>query len=1061
VLFGRVSRITFDIVGTLVVLVVLAAGLLGWRLSMGPISLGFLTPLIERALSDTEDEVAITVENTVLAWGGWSRTFDVRVHGLRALGKEGHLMIEVPEVSISLSALGLLHGLIAPTALEAIGGRVVIVRGADGAWHFSAGDPAEDTPSILPLLLAELLAPPDPSKTLGYLRRASLVNSAVTLVDETTKRVWIAHDATIVVRRDEGGLRAEMAAQTDIGGKTSAFSGDASYFTANRTLEVNVHLANLDPASLAAADPILAPLAGIAVPLSGEFRFGFDEEFRLARAGFRLAGSNGRLDAAALHMPRDTPVRRVSLRGRLPDGLATLELEEALIDLGGPTIALQGRVIGLDGNSRAEGTVTIRDVATDELRWLWPHGVGENARLWVTENLTGGRILETKVDFALARRETAGGSDTWAVGRVAGKLRFNGVAVNYLNPMPKVLGVDGDATFNASRFDITLTSGGLGNLKVGANKIALYALDTDVEMASIDVAIGGPLREQLALVDNPPLGYLKKIDLKAEDFSGEAATRLQLKFPLAKNLKVDQIDVVATADAKDVGQRKAALGQDVADGQLNVRVDRQGLDVSGRVKLGPTPATVEIRRNFADNAPVVARTRARGRVASAADRAAFGFDTLPYIDGPTTLALDYVELRGGRSELTLDASLDEATISIAQLDWAKPPGSAATARLAMGLSQGKLTSITKFTATAGDPAAGGLTAEGRIDFAADGATFARADVATLKTGLTDMRGKITRLATGGLGVDVAGPSFNVGPFLHDSTPSGERMPLDLRVDVDRLYFASDRWLDRLRFEGKRSRERWETAELTAQTGDELRLTNQVALTLQRFDNGSQALQARAEDAGAFLKALDISPNIAGGRLEVSAATDEKRPRRPLAGHLHMSEHRIIHAPVLARVLSVALLTGIVDSLTGEGIRFSRLDAAFVYGDPIIEISDAIASGPALGVTARGRLDLDAETIELDGTIVPANAINGLLGRIPVFGDILIGRGGGLFAVNYSLSGPMAEPKVSVNPLSALAPGILRNLFGTLPGTSATDSTPESEKEIQRERARPPATPTPP
>ena len=50
---------------------------------------------------------------------------------------------------------------------------------------------------------------------------------------------------------------------------------------------------------------------------------------------------------------------------------------------------------------------------------------------------------------------------------------------------------------------------------------------------------------------------------------------------------------------------------------------------------------------------------------------------------------------------------------------------------------------------------------------------------------------------------------------------------------------------------------------------------------------------------------------------------------------------------------------------------------------------------------------------------------------------------------------MAEPKVSVNPLSALAPGILRNLFGGMSGTSATDSMPESEKEILRERARPP------
>ena len=39
------------------------------------------------------------------------------------------------------------------------------------------------------------------------------------------------------------------------------------------------------------------------------------------------------------------------------------------------------------------------------------------------------------------------------------------------------------------------------------------------------------------------------------------------------------------------------------------------------------------------------------------------------------------------------------------------------------------------------------------------------------------------------------------------------------------------------------------------------------------------------------------------------------------------------------------------------------------------------------------------------------------------------KGGGLFAMNYSLRGPAANPSVVVNPLSALTPGFLRGLFG--------------------------------
>ena len=85
----------------------------------------------------------------------------------------------------------------------------------------------------------------------------------------------------------------------------------------------------------------------------------------------------------------------------------------------------------------------------------------------------------------------------------------------------------------------------------GQGKIALYDLDTDIEKANIELPVSGPVRETLILIDGPPLGYLKKIDLKPEDFGGDAAVRLALKFPLKKTLKVEEIDVV---------QRGANLG---------------------------------------------------------------------------------------------------------------------------------------------------------------------------------------------------------------------------------------------------------------------------------------------------------------------------------------------------------------------------------------------------------------------------------------------------------------------------------------------------------------------
>ena len=39
------------------------------------------------------------------------------------------------------------------------------------------------------------------------------------------------------------------------------------------------------------------------------------------------------------------------------------------------------------------------------------------------------------------------------------------------------------------------------------------------------------------------------------------------------------------------------------------------------------------------------------------------------------------------------------------------------------------------------------------------------------------------------------------------------------------------------------------------------------------------------------------------------------------------------------------------------------------------------------------------------------------------------EGGGVFAARYTMRGPLADPDVFVNPLSALTPGFLREIFG--------------------------------
>ena len=123
---------------------------------------------------------------------------------------------------------------------------------------------------------------------------------------------------------------------------------------------------------------------------------------------------------------------------------------------------------------------------------------------------------------------------------------------------------------------------------------------------------------------------------------------------------------------------------------------------------------------------------------------------------------------------------------------------------------------------------------------------------------------------------------------------------------------------------------------------------------------------------------------------------------------------------------------------GPGLAFSRLTAPFQYNDDTLVLTDARAFSPSLGLTAKGQIDWVGGQIDLQGTVVPAYVFNSLLGRIPLIGGLFSAeKGGGLFAMNYSLRGVADNPSVVVNPLSALTPGILRGMFGLFDQPPAT------------------------
>ena len=138
--------------------------------------------------------------------------------------------------------------------------------------------------------------------------------------------------------------------------------------------------------------------------------------------------------------------------------------------------------------------------------------------------------------------------------------------------------------------------------------------------------------------------------------------------------------------------------------------------------------------------------------------------------------------------------------------------------------------------------------------------------------------------------------------------------------------------------------------------------------------------------------------------------------------LKIHDFKLQELPVLTKLLTLASLQGIADTLSGEGIRFNEFEMNFTNTDNLMTIDEIYAIGPAISILMNGYIEED-KLISLRGTLVPATTINKAIGSIPFLGKILIGdkTGEGVFGVSFKIKGPPKNLVTSVNPIKTLTP----------------------------------------
>lgn len=211
------------------------------------------------------------------------------------------------------------------------------------------------------------------------------------------------------------------------------------------------------------------------------------------------------------------------------------------------------------------------------------------------------------------------------------------------------------------------------------------------------------------------------------------------------------------------------------------------------------------------------------------------------------------------------------------------------------------------------------------------------------------------------------------------------------------------------------------------------------------------LSLRTNDIGAVLRALNLYDNLIDGNVVLTGHINQDSTG--ITTKLQADQFTVRKAPIIAHLLAAASLHGLKNLLSHDGLKFAALNADIAWYGDRLNITRAEAHGGSLGVTAQGDITYPTGGLELRGTIIPAYLLNSILGQVPVVNLLVGGKGQGLVAVNYHLTGKLAKPHVSVNPISALTPGFLRGVFrlfkpNKAEGTQPSPPIPTFEGESQ-------------
>lgn len=681
-----------------------------------------------------------------------------------------------------------------------------------------------------------------------------------------------------------------------------------------------------------------------------------------------------------------------------------LDLHEATVAYEGLRLSTMGAVLGDDNGWAYDLSGSVPLATHAQVVDLWPVAAAPGLRSWLAENVSDavyenlGVRLEKQPDLKA---------------RIEGSADLRDAALTFAKGISPGQQVRGTLELKNGQFIATVEDGLVyptpqGALDASGTVFRIADVADKSSPGRVELRGEGALGDTLALVEQIP-----GLQLDEGQLSGLADGRARfsgvLEFPLGRKPERGEFRYDIAGQITEVTSDTLMPDHELTADVLEVAAENNGIIIKGPARIdgvaldaiwnsipsneGPATSVltgeIELSQNFVTQFGLglpegTVSGEGRGTIfMDLSERGSPGFEIISDMDG-IGFDLGFVgwsKSKSVKGDLFASGILGENT-AIDVLEIAAP-GLEASGSVAMN-EDGSLDAVVFDSMRLGN----WLNSTVRIQ----GNGAGKASDLYLSEGFVDIQ-KLTE-TTGGIGAK------------SDHQVQGKIFASDLELFVSDFLTISG-------FEGELDLDRNLQGDFTGVLNNAVEIGGMIT----NSDTGQRVITASAEDAGAVLSALGLLDQATQGSIIVELTEKDQG----YGGSFVARDVRLMQMPLLADLLNAVSIVGLLDQLSFDGIRFTEVEGEFYFTETEFILTRASATGPSIGLSLDGRYNFENDYLDLQGVLTPIYLLNGI-------GELLTRKGEGVIGFNYTVTGSTESPQISVNPLSALTPSILREIF---------------------------------